>query len=186
MFNAQAPVPLGAQPPMMAPGAPTFQMPGVLPMAPGVPFGQMVKVPDHCAANIGQPLGTAQVPVRAQPRMMPAGAPVFPVPGVWPNQPLGVSVGHSLSLNVGQPLGMPFTQPMTFHGGQHAMDLTREGQVEAIARWPTLFANWWATLCATRGSHHGDTPCWCFSCSRWPTHDARWYHTLSIWAKSNL
>ena len=129
MFNAQAPVPPGAQPPMMAPGAPTFQMPGVLPMAPGVPFGQMVKVPDHRAANIGQPLGTAQAPVRAQPRLMPAGAPMFPVPGVWPNQPLGVSVGHSLSLNVGQPLGMPFAQPMTFHSGQHAMDLTREGQV---------------------------------------------------------
>ena len=131
MFNAQAPVPPGAQPPMMAPGAPTFQMPGVLPMAPGVPFGQMVKVPDHRAANIGQPLGTVQAPVRAQPRLMPAGAPVFPVPGVWPNQPLGVSVGHSLSLNVGQPLGMPFAQPMTCHSGQHAMDLTREGQV-----WP--------------------------------------------------
>ena len=78
-------------------------LPGVLSMAPGVPFGQMVKVPDHRSANVGQPLGTAQAPVRAQPRMMPAGAPMFPMPGVWPNQPLGVSVGHSLSLNVGQP-----------------------------------------------------------------------------------
>ena len=106
-------------------------LPGVLSMAPGVPFGQMVKVPDHRSANVGQPLGTAQAPVRAPPRMMPAGAPMFPMPGVWPNQPLGVSVGHSLSLNVGQPLGMPFAQPLTLHSGQPAMDLTREGQV-----WP--------------------------------------------------
>ena len=57
-------------------------------MAPGVPFGQMVKVPDHRLANVAQPLGTAQAPLRDQPRMMPAGAPMFPVPGVWPNQPL--------------------------------------------------------------------------------------------------
>ena len=122
----------------LATGAATFQMSGVQPMAPGVPFGQMVKVPDHRAANVGQTLGTVQAPVRAQPRMMPAGAPMFPVPGVWPNQPLGVSVGHSLSLNVGQPLGMPFAQPMTLHSGQPSMDLTgnqgittREGKV-----WP--------------------------------------------------
>ena len=107
-------------------------------MAPGVPFGQMVKVPDHRSANVAQPLGTAQAPLRAQPRMMPAGAPMFPMPGVWPNQPLGVSVGHSLSLNVGQPLGMPFAQPITLHSGQPTMDptgsqgiTTREGNV-----WP--------------------------------------------------
>ena len=69
---------------------------------------------------------------------MPAGAPMFPMPGVWPNQLLGVSVGHSLSLNVGQPLGIPFAQPMTLHSGQPSMDLTgnqgittREGKV-----WP--------------------------------------------------
>ena len=76
--------------------------------------------------------------LHAQPRMMPAGAPMFSMPGVWPNQPLGVSVGHSLSLNVGQPLGMPFAQPITLHSGQPTMDLTgsqgittREGKV-----WP--------------------------------------------------
>ena len=122
----------------LAAGAPTFQIPGVQPMALGVPFGQMVKVPDHRSANVTQPLGTAQAPLRAQPRMMPAGAPMFSMSGVWPNQPLGVSVGHSLSLNVGQPLGMPFAQPITLHSGQPTMDLTgsqgittREGKV-----WP--------------------------------------------------
>ena len=122
----------------LAAGAPTFQIPGVQPMALGVPFGQMVKVPDHRSANVTQPLGTAQAPLRAQPRMMPAGAPMFSMSGVWPNQPLGVSVGHSLSVNVGQPLGMPFAQPITLHSGQPSMDLTgsqgittREGKV-----WP--------------------------------------------------
>ena len=94
----------------LAAGAPTFQIPGVRVMALGVPFGQTVKVPDHRAANVAKPLGTSQAPLRAQPRMMPADAPMFPVPGVWPNQLLGVSDGHSLSLNVGQPLGMPFAQ----------------------------------------------------------------------------
>ena len=65
-----------------AAGAPTFQIPGVQPMALGVPFGQTVKVPDHRSANVTQPLGTAQAPLRAQPRMMPAGAPMFSMPGV--------------------------------------------------------------------------------------------------------
>ena len=45
----------------------------------------MVKVPDHPSANVAQPLGTAQAPLCAQPRMMPAGAPMSPMPGVWPN-----------------------------------------------------------------------------------------------------
>ena len=37
---------------------------------------------DHRSANVTQPLGTAQAPLRAQPRMMPAGAPMFSMSGV--------------------------------------------------------------------------------------------------------